>query len=90
VDPLAFADRAAPRSCLAPVKEVIDFIPVLPCRPGAIAALEQAPRWPDRSSGVRGQRELHGAGPEAGGMPVSKLRWPSICGCPATGAREAG
>ncbi len=71
---LAFAIGAAPLIlALRQVKGVIDFNQSLALQAGAIAALEQAPEWPDRLKAVyRQRRDRMALALEAEGWPVSK------------------
>ena len=74
---LAFAIGAAPLiTALRQLKGVVDFNQSLALQAGAIAALEQAPDWPERIKAVyRQRRDRMAAALEAVGWPV---RLPSM------------
>jgi aspartate/methionine/tyrosine aminotransferase len=74
---LAFAVGAEPLiTALRQLKGVVDFNQSLALQAGAIAALEQAPEWPERLRGIyRERRDRMAARLEAVGWPV---RLPSM------------
>jgi len=74
---LAFAIGAEPLiTALRQLKGVVDFNQSLALQAGAIAALEQAPEWPERLRGIyRERRDRMAAHLEAVGWPV---RLPSM------------
>jgi aspartate/methionine/tyrosine aminotransferase len=74
---LAFAIGAEPLiTALRKLKGVVDFNQSLALQAGAIAALEQAPEWPERLRGIyRERRDRMAASLEAVGWPV---RLPSM------------
>jgi aspartate/methionine/tyrosine aminotransferase len=74
---LAFAIGAEPLiTALRQLKGVVDFNQSLALQAGAIAALEQAPEWPERLRGIyRERRDRMAACLEAVGWPV---RLPSM------------
>ena len=71
---LAFAVGAAPLiTALRQLKGVVDFNQSLALQAGAIAALEQAPEWPDRIKAIyRQRRDRMAAALEAAGWPVPR------------------
>ena len=71
---LAFAIGAAPLiTALRQLKGVVDFNQSLALQAGAIAALEQAPEWPDRIKAIyRQRRDRMAAALEAAGWPVPR------------------
>ena len=70
-------------TALRQLKGVVDFNQSLALQAGAIAALEQAPHWPEQLRSVyRERRDRMADALEAAGMARGDvLRWPSTCGC---------